>query len=204
MKKVFISSLILLIGINFALAKEVSHNPISKVIQWVGGDRLTKEMSVILSKKPFGVFTMKKAFDKANLFSTTICDVVGKKRHSRDEVDAIRHFIGSTILSAHYGESFTRALLTAHEDRGDEYNDENYMDLANNETGISQGINLEKVSYYKWRTIGGRRKKVKRYKFDFSLEYFTRVVSEKLETGDFSVLESGDSSCARPSVFPNM
>jgi hypothetical protein len=187
------------------LAKDVpSHNPISKVISLVGGDRLTKEMSIILSGKPFGVFTMKNAFNTANEFSAEICGVKGGKRHSRDEVDAVRHFIGSTILAANYGVDCTRALLTAHENRQDNYNDENYMDLANNEVGIELGASLKKITYYKWITIGGKRKRARRYKFDFSREFFTKAIHEKLSMGEFNTLETGESLCARPAIYPNM
>jgi hypothetical protein len=187
------------------LAKDYNHSSISKMIKVIGGNRITDEMATILSKKPAGVIYLKDAFDKANLYSTIICEVQGEKRHSRDEVDATRHFIGSSILTAYFGANFARELLTAHEKRSDSFNDENYMDLRNNELGYIFGKTIPLKNKTRRAKIAGRTKvKTVRYKvLDTSIEFFTKAVMEKVNNGEFTTLDTTDSACGNPQLYPN-
>lgn len=197
---------IVVFGTDLQASDDYNHSPLSKMIKFVGGERLTDEMADILSEKVHGVIYLKDAFDKANSYSTIICKVQGEKRHSRDEVDAVRHFIGSSILSAYFGEDFTRRLLTAHEKRGKAFNDENYMDLSNNEVGYKFGATIPMTTKIRRVKVAGHPR-VKRTKYKIlntSIEFFEKAVMEKISKGELFTLDSGSSACANPEVYPNL
>ena len=186
-------------------AAEYDHSILSKLIKSIGGERITDQMAGILAKKPLGVVYLKDAFDKANLYSMIICNVQGEKRHSRDEVDAVRHFIGSSILTAYFGDKFARDLLTEHEKRSSTFNDENYMDLRNNEVGINFGSKIPLVMKTRRVKVAGQQrfKKVRYKVLDTSVDFFRIAVKNKLEMGELTTLDTSSSSCARPDIYPN-
>lgn len=147
---------------------------------------ITPKMWEIILTKPASIPKIKQSANLANKYSEEFCDVVGKTRRSRDEVDATRHFILSSLLASYVGKSFTREFLTAHEQRSDEYTDENIMDLRNNDIGIDFSSELETMSTNE--------------KLDaIEIELF-----ERLDSGELWVLDSKESACANEDEFPNM
>ena len=163
----------------------------------MGGQKLTEEMSIILSERFDSMIVLADAFQKANEYSVKICNVEGQPRHSRDEVDAIRHFIGASLLSANTDPIYARRLLTAHERRRDEFDEENIMDLNNNEVGFSHGQEIPKVFKEKRvRKAGsGRIGKVKYKSINDSIEYFREIVKEKILRDELDYLQWGNSDC---------
>lgn len=174
------------------------------MLQNMSQGKLTYEMAEIIAEKISYASLFKEAYDKANDYSVEICGVKGEERHSRDEVDAVRHFIGASILSSILGSEYVERLLTAHEKRSETFNDENYMDISNNQLGIDFGPNIPYVETIKkikskngWRS----RKVMKR---DHSLDFFKHEVNKRIASGNLYTLETGQSLCANPEVFPNM
>lgn len=185
---------------------EVEHNLLSRMIKKLGGAKLTDEMALILSEKPFGVFKLKSAFDKANSYSVKICGVEGEQRHTRDEVDAVRHFIGASLLTAYFGKDFAFRLLTAHEHRTiGKLSAENYMDLLNNELGYAAGAHIPYITKTRWQSYAGgrKRRKVEYQVLNTSIEYFSELVFKQVEEGTLTVIESGSSLCANSNMYPN-
>lgn len=147
---------------------------------------MTAEMWKIILKKPYSFIGVQKAVKTANSLSMSFCDVVDEPRHTRDEVDAVRHFILASVMSRLVDKKFTLDFLTAHERRTDSYNDENYMDLKNNALGIAFSDELKSIPTNK---IIARIKK---------------ELNKRLTEGNLFVLTTGRSQCANANVFPNM
>lgn len=182
----------------------VAEDLIPKMLQNMSQGKLTYEMAEIVAERITYAPLFKKAYDKANSYSVKICGVENEKRHSRDEVDAVRHFIGASILSSVLGSSYVKRLLTAHEKRSKTFSDENYMDIYNNQLGIDFG---PKIPYKK------SIKKIKRHNRwykknvtvrDHSFDFFKREIEKIIVLGKLYTLETGKSLCANPKVFPNM
>lgn len=147
---------------------------------------MTAEMWRILLRKPLSFIGVQKAVKTANNLSESFCDVVDEPRHTRDEVDAVRHFILASVLSILVDKEFTREFLTAHEQRTDTYNDENIMDLKNNDLGIAFSDQLKNIS---------RKNRI---------DFLKTELDRRLTSGNLFVLTTGRSQCANPNVFPNM
>lgn len=126
-----------------------SEDFIPTMLQNMSQGKLTYEMAEIVAEKISYASLFKKAYNKANDYSVKICGVEGEERHSGDEVDAVRHFIGASILSSILGTEYVKRLLTAHEKRSDTFNDENYMDINNNQLGIDFGPTIPYVKMIK-------------------------------------------------------
>ena len=153
----------------------------------LGLKQLTPELIKVILKNPWSIPFLKKSAHRANLFSQKICQVEGEPRHTRDEVDAVRHFVLASLLTYHIGPKFTRAFLTAHEQRAQTYNSENYMDLSNNELGIQFGTALKNKDFD-----------------DLYEVFYEEVILRVHTTGDLFVLDSGDSFCGNSQLFPTM
>ena len=151
-----------------------------------GLGEITPKMWKIILTKPWSLPWIKKSADLANIHSQNFCDVMDEPRHTRDEVDAVRHFILSSLLSSKLGKVFTRRFLTAHEQRGDSYNDENIMDLKNNELGIDFSVHIRRLS------VSQKLLKIK------------RELRSRIEQGKLFVLTTERSACANSDKFPNM
>lgn len=149
--------------------------------------KITPKMWKVIMQKPWSVVWIKKSAELSDLHSSTFCDVVDEPRHTRDEVDAVRHFMFSSLLASKLGPKFTRDFLTAHEQRTDTYNDENIMDLKNNDLGIHFSNKLKRFS-----KSSTKLKKIK-------LELRSRI-----KNGDLYVLNTERSKCANSEKFPNM
>lgn len=203
------TSTLLLIGLSLhSLFSSSLHaeEAIPKMLQNLSNGRLTYEMAEILSEKISHAATFKTAYDKANSYSEEICGVKGDKRHSRDEVDAVRHFIGAAILSSQLGKEYVKRLLTAHEKRSSTFNDENYMDLNNNQLGLDFGPTIPYIFKEKKikKASGKGWRKITVEKRDHSLSFFQNEISQRIANGKLFVLQTGSSLCANPKVFPNM
>jgi len=185
---------------NVTIAKDL----IPQMLQNMSQGKLTYEMAEIVAEKISYAPLFKEAYDKANRYSEEICGVVNEARHSKDEVDAIRHFIGASILSSVFGSDYVKRLLTAHEKRSESFTDENYMDLNNNELGINFGSTIPYVETIKrTKSKNGWRKRTV-MKRDHSLVFFKAEVERRIALGNFYTLETGKSLCANPKLFPNM
>lgn len=174
------------------------------MLQKMSQGRLTYEMAEIVAEKISYASLFKEAYNKANDFSVEICGVAGEERHSRDEVDAIRHFIGASILSSELGAEYVTRLLTAHENRTEILNDENYMDINNNQLGIEFGPSIPYVETINKRKSKQGWRKHKVMKRDHSFAFFKKEVEKRVASGHLFTLETGKSLCANPSVYPNM
>ena len=181
-----------------------AENLIPKMLQNMSQGKLTYEMAEILAEKISYASLFQKAYDKANDYSVQICGVEGEERHSGDEVDAVRHFIGASILSSILGTEYVKRLLTAHEKRSDTFNDENYMDINNNQLGIDFGPTIPYVKMIKKIKVKNRWQKRTVMVRDHSLVFFKTEVSKRISSGDFFTLKTGMSLCSNPKVFPNM
>jgi hypothetical protein len=174
------------------------------MLQNMSQGKLTYEMAEIVAEKISYASLFKQAYNKANDFSVKICGVEGEDRHSGDEVDAVRHFIGASILSSILETEYVKRLLTAHEERNDILNDESYMDINNNQLGIDFGPTIpyvESIKKLKKKHGWIKRKVMVR---DHSLAFFKTEVFKRISSGDFFTLKTGRSLCANPKVFPNM
>lgn len=179
------------------LSSNINQRIIEELIFQLGSGKVNRQMARVLAQKPESVIYLKEAHDLANQYSVEFCKVQGQSRRTRDEVDAIRHFIGASILSAYYGNDYARKILTSHEGDADDYNDENRMDLKNNEIGIRSGHRLKVITL-------PLRNGIKIKKLISSKSTIYNIVFEKLDLGQLKTLESKDSYCSRPSLYPNM
>lgn len=185
---------------SFSHAKDLVPSMLQKMSQ----GRLTYEMAEIVAEKISYAALFKEAYNKANEFSVQICGVEGDERHSRDEVDAVRHFIGAAILSSELGPEYVNRLLTAHEKRSEVLNEENYMDINNNQLGIEFGPTIPYVdAIRKIKSKQGWRKH-KVMERDHSFAFFKEEVQKRIVSGSFFTLETGQSLCANPDLYPNM
>ena len=181
-----------------------AENLIPKMLQNMSQGKLTYEMAEILAEKISYASFFQKAYDKANEYSVQICGVEGEERHSGDEVDAVRHFIGASILSSVLGTTYVKCLLTAHEKRSETFTDENYMDINNNQLGIEFGPTIPYVKIIKKKKIkNGWRKRTVLVR-DHSLLFFKDEVNKRVMSGDLYTLKTGMSLCSNPKLFPNM
>lgn len=174
--------------------KDLKKKIIQKLIYKLGGGKLTEEMSEIMAEKPMSVYYLKKSNDDAEKLSRSICQV--NERRTNDEVDAVRHFLGSAMLSAYYGQHFARELLTAHENRGPQSR-ENIMDLRNNEIGIQFSTLLRTISI-PWR-YGLEAKKILFSKLSWKVKALKLI-----NKGELNVIESKKSACMNSNFYPNM
>lgn len=174
--------------------KDLKKKIIQKLIYKLGGGKLTEEMSEIMAEKPMSVYYLKKSNDDAEKLSRSICQV--NERRTNDEVDAVRHFLGSAMLSAYYGQYFARELLTAHENRGPQ-NRENIMDLRNNEIGVLFSTQLRTISI-PWR-YGLEAKKILFSKLSWKVKALKLI-----NNGELNVIESKKSACMNSNFYPNM
>jgi hypothetical protein len=174
------------------------------MLQNMSQGKLTYEMAEIVAEKISYASLFKEAYNKANDYSVKICGVEGEERHSGDEVDAVRHFIGASILSSILETEYVKRLLTAHEERSDILNDENYMDINNNQLGIDFGPTIPYVKRIK--KIKKKSGWIKRTVMvrDHTLAFFKAEVFKRISSGEFFTLKTGRSLCANPKVFPNM
>tara|TARA_R110002072_G_scaffold534_2_gene3552 strand:- start:94992 stop:95585 length:594 start_codon:yes stop_codon:yes gene_type:complete len=197
MKKIIFISLLVFAQNLFAADQAIDRKIIAKLIKQLSGGRVNQEMADVLAKKPMSIVYLKEANDLANKYSVNFCDVKNQSRRTRDEVDAVRHFIGASILSAYYGPTFTRDLLTAHERRSDTYTDENRMDLKNNEVGIQNG---------KFHTVIKVKLSPKLYlkKIIINKRKFESLIFNLLNQGQLYVLDTKNSRCANSDLYPNM
>jgi len=196
-------------GLFFVLLLSITNTAIAKdllpaMLQNMSQGKLTYEMAEIVAEKISYLSFFKEAYDKANRYSVEICGVKSNKRHSRDEVDAVRHFIGASILSSVLGNEYVNRLLTAHEKRRESFNDENYMDISNNQLGINFGTTIPYVEVVKKVRKRGHWRKQRVMKRDHSLAFFRTEIQQRIKSGKLFTLESGKSLCANPNVFPNM
>lgn len=166
--------------------------------------KLTYEMAEILAEKISYASFFQSAYDKANDYSVKICGVEGEERHSGDEVDAVRHFIGASILSSVLGTEYVKRLLIAHEKRSETFNDENYMDINNNQLGIDFGPTIPYVKIIKKNKVKNGWRKRTVMERDHSLVFFKTEVNKRILSGDFFTLKTGVSLCSNPKIFPNM
>jgi len=174
------------------------------MLQNMSQGKLTYEMAEILAEKISYASFFQNAYDKANDYSVQICGVEGEERHSGDEVDAVRHFIGASILSSILGTEYVKRLLTAHEKRSGTFTDENYMDINNNQLGIEFGPTIPYVKMLKKNKIkNGWRKRTVLVR-DHSLLFFKDEVNKRIMSGDLYTLKTGMSLCSNPQQFPNM
>jgi hypothetical protein len=174
------------------------------MLQNMSQGKLTYEMAEILAEKLSYASFFQKAYDKANDYSVQICGVEGEERHSGDEVDAVRHFIGASILSSVLGTKYVKRLLTAHEKRSENFTDENYMDINNNQLGIDFGPTIPYVKIIKKKKVKNGWRKRTVMERDHSLVFFKTEVNKRILSGDFFTLKTGVSLCSNPKVFPNM
>lgn len=147
---------------------------------------ITPAMWKVILTKPWSLPWIKKSAELAGQHSQTFCDVVDEPRHTRDEVDAVRHFMLASLLGSKLGDKFTRDFLTAHEQRTDRYNDENIMDLKNNELGIIFSNQIKKMN---------------------TKDKLLKIKSElrsRITKGELFVLTTERSSCSNSLKFPNM
>lgn len=147
---------------------------------------ITPAMWKVILTKPWSMPWIKKSAELADQHSQMFCDVIDEPRHTRDEVDAVRHFMLASLLGSKLGSKFTRDFLTAHEQRSDRYNDENIMDLKNNELGISFSNELKRMS---------KNEKILKIKSELRL---------RITNGELFVLTTERSSCSNSLKFPNM
>lgn len=168
-------------------AQANNESELKEVQSELGLKQLTPGLIKVILSNPLSIPYLKKSAKLANILSERICKVEGEPRHTRDEVDAVRHFLLATLLTYYINPKFTRAFLTAHEQRGAEYNSENYMDLSNNELGIQYG------------------EKIKTMEIEDIYETFHDEIMNRVQTtGELFVLDSGDSFCANSSLFPTI
>lgn len=195
----------LIFAVSFSCSyKANAEDLIPKMLQNMSQGKLTYEMAEIVAENISYASLFKEAYNKANEYSEKICGVEGEKRHSRDEVDAVRHFIGASILSSVLGTDYVKRLLTAHEKRSESFNDENYMDINNNQLGIEFGPTIPFVATVKkMKSKNGWRKRTV-MEPDHSFDFFRLEVNRRISTGKLFTLESGTSLCANPKFFPNM
>jgi hypothetical protein len=126
-----------------------------------------------------------KAYHLAEDFSREICGLdFDSKRHSLDEVDAIRHFIWSSYLTYYLGEKKAREIFSLQE-RTRKLKKASKMDLYNNERGI-QFVKL-----------------IMRKRTSFNKYVQEEYVLKYLDQGLFKVIKSRDSSCSRSDLYPN-
>ena len=177
MKKIILLTLLLLSSTSIASPKFASNKGL--------GD-ITKEMWKVILTKPWSLPWIKKSANLADLHSQKFCDVVDEPRHTRDEVDAVRHFMLASLLASKLGANFTRKFLTAHEQRTDSYNDENIMDLKNNELGIKFSPQLKKL------------------KDEMKLSKIESELILRIKAGKLFVLTTERSNCTNSDKFPNM
>lgn len=140
--------------------------------------KLTPKMLDYFSIHPLRAFSFRKTAQQAEQMARGICNV--NTRHVNDEVDAIRHFIWSTLMAYKLGGKAAFDITTLQEARENSTNTYVYMDLFNNELGITYA-----------RNFNGDKDKLK------------ETALYLLNRGDFHVLESKESECQRPELYPN-
>ncbi len=181
--------LLFFIQINVSTFAAVSSDKeeVQKVVQKLGMKQLTPGLIKVILRNPMSLRYIKKSAVLSDQISQKICKVEGEPRHTRDEVDAVRHFILASLLTYYVSANFTRSFLTAHEQRAAEYDSENYMDLANNELGIQFGEKMETLE------------------MTSMLKTLTNEVLDRVQNnGELFVLDSGTSFCANSALFPTM
>lgn len=146
-------------------------------------NKLTPDMLNYFAIYPERLLALRSAAKTAELQSKTACGVLNEPRHVNDEVDALRHFILSALLTKKIGRGPTLEILSLQEDRGKIKIYDTYMDLLNNEIGI--------------QFIESSNKKVSQ----------NEILSEGekiLYTGGLNVYESKPSKCQQKSLYPNL
>ena len=145
--------------------------------------KLTPDMLNYFAIYPERLLALRSAAKKAELQSKTICGVLEEPRHVNDEVDALRHFILSALLTKKIGKEPTLEILSLQEDRGEIKTYDTYMDLLNNKIGVEY---IEKS-----------KKRV-------SLYDILREGEKILYTGGLNVYQSKPSACQQKLLYPNL
>jgi len=166
-----------------------------RLLQIVGKDKLTGQMSLLLAHHPNYILKTKSILELSEDLSKKICRVEDEPRHIDDEVDAIRHFIGAALLSIYTNPHFAKDLLSAQEMRQVGLNPDNYMDLKNNELGIAFSLNSFFIKEVNSNDMSENSKVI--------YEILKEEALKRIETGELVALKSGQSFCANPLLYPN-
>ncbi|MCB9060022.1 MAG: hypothetical protein H6622_00700 [Halobacteriovoraceae bacterium] len=110
---------------------------VNYIYEQVEGKSLSWSELDVLDEHPSIILPLYLTRQLANSLSVQICGVGPQlERNVDDEVDAIRHFVGSSILSFKIGENLARKYLTARELTLTGEGESEEMDLHNNEMGL--------------------------------------------------------------------
>ena len=168
---------------------------IYQLLNLFAGDKLTNQMSLILAHHPNYISKTNSIFSISEDLAKKICRVENEPRHTDDEVDAVRHFIGAALLSAYTNPHFAKDLLSAQEMRQVGLNPDNYMDLKNNDSGIKFSMNI----FFK--------REVNPEDINENSNIIYAILEEealrKIEKGELVAIKTGLSFCSNPSIYPN-
>ncbi len=102
--------------------------------------RLTEGDKVVISKMPYEAYKVFLAKEKVDRLVVNIF----KKPSRKDESDAFRHFVWSTLIAQEIGIKKARIFLTAHEQDSTQSKSEKDMDVLNNNAGLTYFTNSSK------------------------------------------------------------
>lgn len=175
-------------------------SPMAKLLKKLSGNKLNNATAEVLAERPWVALKLRKAYKIGESYSKIICGIANDApRPTNDEADAIRHYIGSSLLGAYVGVDYARRLLTANEDRP-RSNSSKKMDILNNEYALSQVNSLPR------RKVLSGNEVIPRYKYviDDSLAAMTEFAEKALKSGKLKVLKSKVSDCQDRSLYPNL
>ncbi len=115
-----------------------SKTTLEQVLNYV--PRLTEGDKVVISKMPYEAWKVFLAKEKADKLTLNIF----KHSNRRDESDAFRHFLWSTLLAQELGIKKARIFLSAHEEDSTQSKAEKEMDIFNNDQGLTFFTSLKK------------------------------------------------------------
>ena len=165
---------------------------IAKSLEKFGKGRLNKRLLNYLAVNESSILSFRKASNMASTKARRICGVSIKdllKRHTDDEVDALRHLLWAGYLTLLLDDQKALAITSLQEDRPRNNLKSMQMDIWNN----YQAINLVE-SHKKDILILPKQKQFRRVK-ELMLELFN--------AGEALVLISTETICQRKGLYPN-
>lgn len=156
-----------------------SRNLVIKMLRKMAKGNMTEEMLQYFSIHLYGASILLDASKKATKLSRKICQVnKNEPRHTDDEVDAARHFIWTAYLALKLKEKMVLEIQSMQENRSEELEQDNLMDLYNNELGLEFVRNISNT--------------------DPNIELkITEQVNHHLSNDDFYIIQSKVSKCQK-------